>query len=121
MEHRPVGDRPRQIDRAAAARRVAEHHGTQAPLVVEPDIVVDTEIMALAGHQHVVVAVKPQLGRTAGGVGRQRRDDRDMRGLALLAAEGPAHPAHLDRHGIVGKPQSLGHDLLHLAGVLGRG
>ena len=45
------------------------------PLVVEPDLVVDAEVVALAGHDHVVVAVEPELRRPPVLTGDQRGDD----------------------------------------------
>ena len=65
-------------------------------VAVEADIIVDREIVALAGHDHVVVAVGADLGRAAG-LGRdQRAGGGKSGGLGLLAAERAAHAADLD-------------------------
>ena len=87
----------------------------------QPDAVVDPEVVALAGHDHVVVAVEPELARPAGLAGAERRQRRPLRRLALLAAETAAHPAHLDGDGVAVERRALGDDVLHLARVLGRG
>ena len=72
-----------------------------AAVVVEADIVVDAEIVPLAGQDHVVVAVEPQLHRPPGLLRQQRRDDGDQRGLRFLAAERrrPCAASRRSRHG----------------------
>ena len=75
------------------------------PLPVETDVVVDLEIVTLAGHGEVVVAVGPDLGRTSGLLGDQGRHHGEEIALGLLAAEGAAHTPHLDGDGIGRHPQ----------------
>ncbi len=65
-------------------------------LAVEADVIVRGEIVALAGHDHVVVAVGAELGGAAGLRGDQRAGGGEGGGLGLLAAERAAHPADLD-------------------------
>ena len=43
--------------------RVHEADAEDAPLGIEPDIVIDAELMPFAGQDHVVVAVEPQFHR----------------------------------------------------------
>ena len=77
--------------------------------------------MAFTGHDHVVVAAQPQLGRPAGerrGEGGQRGD---AGGLGLLAAEGAAHAAHFHQHVVDFDPEDVRHPVLHLGRVLGGG
>ena len=74
MEHGPVADRRRQVRRHAAARRVDVLDAFDAAVIVEADIVVDAEVVALAGHDHVVVAVEPDLGGPAGVMHDKRGD-----------------------------------------------
>ena len=77
--------------------------------------------MPLAGHDHVLVAVRTRLGRTAGLHGDQRGGGGEQRGLRLLAAEAAAHAAHLDGDAVVGLAQHAGDQMLDLGRVLGRG
>jgi hypothetical protein len=77
--------------------------------------------VALAGDDHVVVAVVAHLR----GPPRERRDHRAGAGervaLAFLAAEAAAHAPHLDADGVHRKTQRLGHLVLDLGRVLGGG
>ena len=91
------------------------------PVVVEADLVVGDEVVALAGDHHVVVAVGADLGRPAGLLGDQRGDAGEQVALGLLAAEAAAHAPALDRHGVVGHAQHDRDHVLDLARVLGRG
>ena len=121
MEHGAVDDAERQVLGIAAARRQRHVDRAQAALAREAGDVVDAEIVALAGHGHVVVAVEPHLARPAGLPCRQRGQRRPLRRLALLAAEAAAHAPHLDGDGVVVEAEDMGDDVLHLARVLGRG
>ncbi len=76
--------------------------------------------MALTRHDHVVVARQAQLCRPSGPRGDKRRHPGDLRRLTLLAAEGTAHPPHLDRHRGVGQVQQMGDAMLHLGRMLRR-
>ena len=120
MEHRAVDDAEREIGRATAAR--VQHHviDADAPGLVVADAPVGAEIVALAGHDEIVVAVEPDLAGLAGDARAQRRDGRPLAGLTLLAAEAAAHAARLDDHEGVGHAEHAGHDMLRLGRVLGR-
>ena len=91
-------------------------------LVVEADLVVDHEIVALAGDDHVVVAIRAGLGRTAGLLG-----DDGARGRRTGCLESPCRrmPPPMRRISTVtaceGYGQHLGHHVLDLGRVLGRG
>ena len=67
-------------------------------VVVEADLVVDDEVVPLAGGGHVVVAVGPDLDGAAVPLGRDRRQRGELVALRFLAAEAAAHAADLDRH-----------------------
>ena len=121
VEQRPVGHRPRQIRRPAAARGVGHGDRLDAPVVVEAHVVVDHEVVALAGDDHVVVAIGPGLRRPAALRGHQRGGGGEQVSLGLLAAEGAAHAAHLDGHGVRRHAQHLRDHALNLAGMLSRG
>ena len=69
-----------------------------AAVVVEADLVVDEEVVALAGRDHVVVAVGPDLDRAAELLGGDRGERGELVALRLLAAEAAAHAPHLDGH-----------------------
>ncbi len=90
------------------------------PSAIETDIVVDQEIMALAGHDHVVVAVEAELAGPARLHGGERRNRRPLGGLRLLAAEAAAHAANFDRHRMIGAAEHMGDNVLDLGGMLGR-
>ncbi len=121
MEQRPVGHGPGEIGIPAAARRINRIDGQDMAVIVEADLVIADEIVALAGDDHVVVAVRPQLHRPLQLAGRQRRDDGEQVGLGFLAAEPAAHAPDLDRDGMRADAEHLRHHVLHLARVLGRG
>ncbi len=121
MEHRAIADCGREIDRGAAARGEIEADAGDMALAVEADIVGGGEIVALAGHRHVVVAVESHLGGAAGlrrdqGAGAGRGG-----GLRLLAAERAAHAPHLDRHVGMADAEQVGDEVLAFARMLGGG
>ena len=89
------------------------------PVCVEADAIVDAEVVPLAGDDHVVVAVVAALGGPARQLGDQRRGGGRQVALALLAAEAPAHAAHLDRDGVARHAQHVRDLVLDLARVLG--
>ena len=116
VEHGAVVDRARQIGRIAAARGQHARARGCVPFVVEADLVVGAEIVPLAGHDHVVVAVEPQLARPPGHARGERRDRGPLRRLGLLAAEGAAHAAHFDRDRGVRNVEHLGDQVLNSLG-----
>ncbi len=120
MEHGAVVDRARQIGRIAAARREADIVSADHAALVEADLVVGAEVVALAGHHHVVVAVEPHLARPAGHARGERGDRGPLRGLRLLAAEAAAHAPHLDRHRGDRHVEHVRDEMLQLARMLAR-
>ena len=89
-------------------------------LAVEADVVIRGEIVPLAGHDHVVVAVGAELGRAAGLRRDQSAGGGEGGGLGFLAAERAAHPAHLDDDLGMAAPEQFGDEMLDLARMLGR-
>ncbi len=77
--------------------------------------------MALASHDHVLVAVQPALGRTARDMGRKRCQRRPLRRLAFLAAKAPAHAPAFTRHHGIGNLEHLGDAVLNFGRMLGGG
>ena len=120
MEHGAVGDGAGEVGGEAAIGGLHEFDAADAPGFVESDLVVDAERMPLARHDHVVVAVEPELGRPPGLHGGESGDDGPLRRLRFLASEAAAHAPHLDRHGVARPVKRVGDQVLHLARMLGR-
>jgi hypothetical protein len=120
VEHGAVADRVAQVGGAAAACEQVGINAQNAATPVEAHGVIDPEIMPLAGHHHVFVAVEAALGRTARHMGRQSREAGPLRGLALLATEGSAHAAALHRHARGRQMEHVRHEMLHLGRMLRR-
>src|SRR5690606_8437528 len=120
MEHRAVVDGAGKIRRHATARGEHELDAFDTAGIVEADVVVDDEVVALAGHDHVVVAIQPELAGLAGVACHHGRDTGDECRLALLAAERAAHAPAFD-HDVLEMPGRSGRrEVLYLAGVLSR-
>jgi hypothetical protein len=66
VEHGAVVHAEREIGGDAAAGQEIHFDRAQRAVGLEAGVVVDAEIMALAGHDHVVVPVQPHLGGPAG-------------------------------------------------------
>ena len=75
--------------------------------------------MALAGDDHVIVAVIAHLAGPPRGAGRQRTGHGQRIALAFLAAKAAAHAAHLDAHRAHRQMQGMGDLVLHFGRVLG--
>jgi hypothetical protein len=84
-------------------------------------VVLDVEVVALAGDAHVVIPVEAQLDGLAAAHRQHRGDAGDLGGLALLAAEAAAHAPAFGDHLMHPPAQGMGHHVLHLGGVLGGG
>ena len=121
VEHGPVVHAGREVGGTPAARVEIRVDAREHAAVVESAAPVHAEVVALAGHRHVVVAVEPDLGRAAGDARGEGGEAGPLRRLGLLAAEPPAHPPALAHHGGVGRAEHAGDEVLHLGGVLGRG
>ncbi len=103
----------------SGAHRVAHAQAEDAALGVETRFVVDAEVVPFAGHDHVGVAVQPQLHRPARMPCCDRRQRGDLAGLALLAAEAAAHAPARHDHILGVDAQRLRHLQLDLARMLG--
>jgi hypothetical protein len=120
VEHGAVADREAEVGGGAAARGEGDADALDPALAVEADIIVRREIVALAGHDHVVVAVGADLGRAAGLGDDQSAGGGVGGGLGLLAAEAAAHPPDLDRDVGAAEAEQVGDQMLDLARMLGR-
>ena len=120
MEERAIGHGARKIGRVAAARGIDHVHGFDDALLVEADLIFDQEIVPLAGDRHVVIAIGTAFHGTPELLCRKRRDAGEEIPLCLLAAEGPAHAAHLDGYGIRRNREHMRHDVLDFARMLRR-
>ena len=91
VKHGAIVHRAGEVGRVPAAR--GQHHGQreQAPLVIEARLAVRDEVMAFSGHQHVGIAIEPELDGSAALARQYGGSGGDQGGLALLAAESAAH------------------------------
>ena len=121
MADRARGDRAGQVGRIAGARDHVDFGGEDAAVVVVADFVFVMEAVALAGDQHVVVAVGAQLDRALAGCAAAMADAAaPQRRLRFLAAEAAAHAPALDHDVVRVHAQRMRDHVLHLARVLGR-
>ncbi len=121
VEHGPLDNGVGQVRRVATA---PGHHDLRAlnhALLVKADVVGVEKVVALAGLHHVIGARQSVLHRTLGGVGQQGGHTGDRRSLGFLAAKAAAHATYRGGHRVNRQPQYLGHQLLHLGGVLAGG
>ncbi len=121
VQHRAVGHGQGQVLRPAAAGVLGEDDAGDPPRVVEARVIVDAEIVALAGDDHVVVAVVAHLDGAARAGGHQRAGNGERVALAFLAAEAAAHAPRFHPHGMHGHPQRMGDLVLDFRRVLGGG
>ena len=123
MEHGAVVDRRREVRRVAAAGGEVERRAGQIrPSSSKPIDVAGLEIVALAGQDHVVVAVEAELGGAAGPARRRaRRRRRIGRGWLSLPPKPPPMRRTSTDDGVVAQAEHLGDVVLHLGRVLGRG
>ncbi len=77
--------------------------------------------MALAGHDHIVIPVKTQLGGTAGQPRRERGNAGEPRALRFLAAKPAAHTPHFHRYRVIGQVEEFRNIMLHFRWMLGGG
>ncbi len=118
MEKGAVGDRPGEIGRITAPSGIICLDRTDAAIVIEADVVVDEEVVALAGGHHVVVAVRAKLDGTAKLARGDRGECRELVALGFLAAKGAAHPADIHCDGVGWNAKHLRDHTLHFAWVL---
>ena len=111
-------NRRREISNIAAARGEAHAQARHGALLVEAHLPVGAKIMALAGDDHIVIPVQPQLYRTLCLARANRRDARDDGGLTFLAAKGAAHAAHFRCHRRLRRAEHKRNMLLHFAWML---
>ena len=121
VEEGAVGDRAGEVGGEAAAGGEAAVDGEDAAGVVEADLVLVQEVVALAGGDHVVVAVGADLHGAVELLGGDGGDGGEQVRLGFLAAEAAAHAADDDGHGVRRNAEDVGDHVLHLGRVLGRG
>ena len=120
VHQRAVGDAARQVLGVAAAGGEDRVDGEDAAVAVVADIVVDDEVVALAGDDHVVVAVGTELDRAPEFSRRETGDGGEQRRLGLLAAEAAAHPPAMDPDRMGRQAEDPRRHLLHVGRVLRR-
>ena len=121
VQHGAVRHRQRQILRPAAVHQMGEVDPQETPLGIEACAVGDAERMAFAGDDHVVVAVIAHLAGLACQARSNGAGNRQRIPLAFLAAKTAAHAPGLHPHGMHRQTNRLGHLVLYLGRVLGRG
>ena len=121
MEHGAVDDAQAEVGGVAAARveihidrRGCGRRRSKPPLV-------DAEIVPLAGHQHVVVAVEPELAGAPGHVRRQSGDRGPMQACVSLPPKPPPIRRTSTGHEGIRQAKHARDNMLNLARVLGRG
>jgi hypothetical protein len=120
MINRAIVHRTGQIGRIAATRGEHDSQRQNMPLRVEADVVVGQEIVTLARHDHVDVAIEAQLHRAAGLQCQKRGGGGDQARLALLAAKSAAHATTLNGDAVRAHVQGMRNDVLYFRRVLGR-
>ena len=114
------GDGAGQVRRVAGARGHVDPGGKDPPVVVVAHFVFIIKTVALARHQHVVVAVGAQFDGALQ-FGRRNRCGRRPQGrLRFLAAKTATHAPAFDGNVVRMHAQRMCHHVLHLARMLGR-
>ena len=121
VQHGAVGDGQAEVHGPAAAGEMGEIKRGNAARILEPDGIVDVEIVAFAGDDHVIIAVIAHFARLAGEGGGDGTGHRERVALAFLAAETTAHAAGLHTHRMHGLADGMGDFVLNFGGVLGGG
>src|SRR5690606_30728561 len=119
VEQGAVGHRAGEVGGKTASGRVDGIDGFDFAFIIEPDSVIDAEIVALAGGDHVVVTVGADFDGAVECLGGDGGNGGEKVRLRLLAAEPAAHAAHDDGDGVGRYAQRMAHHVLDLAGVLG--
>ena len=120
MADRAGRDRAGQVGRITGPQHHLQLHGEDAARGVVTDIVGVAEAVALAGDEHVVVAIGAQLDRALELVGRDCCGGCPQGRLRFLAAEAATHAPAFDVHAVRQYAQCVGHHLLHFGWMLGR-
>ena len=121
MEQRPIRDRTAEIGRPAGPRPELAVNAGDLAVLVKADVVIDDEIVALAGDREIVVAVGTELDRPPELFGGQRRNYGEEIPLGLLAAEPATHAPDRNRHRVGRHAESVADHVLDFARMLGRG
>ena len=120
MEHGAIDHADADVRGTAAARIEIDIDDADAAAWLVADFILDGEIVPLAGHRHVGIAVEPKLAGPAGHARRQRRDHRPLGRLRFLAAKTAAHAADPAGHERIRQRENPRDDVLDLARMLGR-
>ena len=118
VKHRAVIYRARQIGRHAAARCEHELDTLDPASTVETDVVIDDEIVPLARHDHVVVAVEAQLAGAPRFIRHQSGNAGNQCRLAFFAAKGATHAAAFNDNIFRPFADCRSHQVLNLARML---
>ena len=120
VEEGTVAHRAGEISRETGPEREGIVDAEDAALVVEADIVIDGEIVPLAGRNHILVAVEPHLDCAVELLGSNSRKRRKLVRLCLLATEPATHTAYFHRDRVARRAERVRDHVLCLARPLGR-
>jgi len=121
MKQRPVGHRPRKIGGKAASGGEYRVDRFDAAIIIISDVIIDVEIMALAGGDHIVVAIRADLDGTVVALCGNCGDRGKLVALGFLAAEAAAHAPREDRDRVGHGAERMRNHVLNFAGMLRRG
>ena len=119
VQHGPVGHGVGKVQRPAALEEMLEDHRMQLAIRPKSRLVFDAQIMALAGDQHIIIAVIAHFGRAAELLRHHSTAYRQRVALRFLTAKATAHAAGFNPHGVEWHIKRLGHFMLNLSRVLG--
>ena len=114
----PVVHRAGQVGGISASRSEHEPQGQDFSSCIEAHFIVGEKVVSLAGHQHVDVAVEPQLHRSLCLVRQHRGGGGNQRRLAFFAAETAAHATALHGDVVSASCERMSDDVLHFRRVL---
>ena len=96
-------------------------HGLQPAFGIITVAVVGQDIMAFAGHNHVVIAVQANFHAPTCGMGPQGSQTGPLRSLTFLATKTTAHTPTFRDHLRLGHRQHIGYQMLNFRWMLSRG
>ena len=96
MQHCAVSHRQAQVERPSTTCKMSDIQRCDPPRVIKANVVIDAEIMPLAGDDHIIVTVIAHFASLAGQPCRNRAAHGQRVALAFLAAKATAHAAGLN-------------------------
>ncbi|MNU71000.1 hypothetical protein D3C71_604210 [compost metagenome] len=119
MKEGAVGDRTGEIGGITATRGIGRVDRMDTAFLVEGDVVIDAEIVPLAGDRHIFIAVRAEFYRPVQFLRRDGGESRKLVALGFLAAEAATHAPGFDLNRVIGNAEHMRHHVLNLARMLG--